>query len=98
MAAKIINIDLTEHEYLPIKVQVESLPYIPNERKFIVKSSIVQYLIAIANLHGITIGADFKTVSLVYFRFEQDMRKETTRYIIKATLSVSTEEVDLSDA
>ena len=98
MAAKVINIDLTEHEYLPIKMQVESLPYIPSEKKFIVKSSIVQYLIAIANLHGITIGADFKTVSLVYFRFEQDMRKETTRYIIKATLSVSTKEVDLSDA
>lgn len=94
MPAKIINIDLSTEEYLPIKTLIESLPYINGTAKDRTKMSVVRYLSAIAHLHSMILPGPEK-LDLIYFRFEQDMRKDTEKYHIKATLKV--EEVTLDD-
>lgn len=98
MPAKIINIDLSTEEYLPIKTLIESLPYINGTAKDRTKMSIVRYLSVIAHLHSMILPGPEK-LALVYFRFEQDMRKDNDKYIIKATLRMEEEldEVTLDD-
>ena len=98
MPTKIINIDLSTDEYLPIKTLVESLPYLNGTAKDRTKMSIVRYLSAIAHLHSMILPGPEK-LAIVYFRFEQDMRKDNDKYIIKATLRMEEEldEVTLDD-
>ncbi len=98
MPTKIINIDMSTDEYLPIKTLVESLPYSNGTAKDRTKMSIVRYLSAIAHLHSMILPGP-ETLTLVYFRFEQDMRKDNEKYLIKATLRMEEEldEVTLED-
>ena len=93
MSTKLINMNLSPTEYLPVKALLDEFASgnLKNE------SLIVPYLIAVAKIHGTDIPmSKWPSISLVYFKMEAIRRKELKINIV-ITLAIPEDEVVLDD-
>ena len=93
MSTKLINMNLSAAEYLPVKFLLDEFASgnLKNE------SLVIPYLAAVAKIHGIDIPTSkLESTSLVYFKMEAIRRKELKINIV-VTLAIPEEEVVLED-
>lgn len=93
MSTKLINMNLSPAEYLPVKALLDEFASgnLKNE------SLIVPYLIAVAKIHGTDIPmSKWPSISLVYFKMEATRRRELKINIV-ITLAIPEDEVVLDD-
>ena len=93
MSTKLINMNLSPTEYLPVKALLDEFASgnLKNE------SLVVPYLIAVAKIHGTDIPmSKWPSISLVYFKMEAIRRKELKINIV-ITLAIPEDEVVLDD-
>lgn len=93
MSTKLINMNLSPAEYLPVKALLDEFASgnLKNE------SLIVPYLIAVAKIHGTDIPLHkWSSTSLVYFKMEATRRRELKINIV-ITLAIPEDEVVLDD-
>lgn len=93
MSTKLINMNLSPAEYLPVKALLDEFASgnLKNE------SLIVPYLIAVAKIHGTDIPmSKWPSISLVYFKMEAIRRRELKINIV-VTLAIPEDEVVLDD-
>ncbi len=93
MSTKLINMNLSPAEYLPVKALLDEFAS-GNLKK---ESLVVPYLIAVARMHGIDIPTNkWESTSLVYFKMEAIRRRELKINIV-TTLAIPEDEVVLDD-
>jgi hypothetical protein len=93
MSTKLINMNLSSAEYLPVKSLLDEFAA-GNLKK---ESLVVPYLIAVAKIHGIDIPTNkWESTSLVYFKMEAIRRRELKINIV-TTLAIPEDEVVLDD-
>jgi len=93
MSTKLINMNLSLAEYLPVKALLDEFASgnLKNE------SLVVPYLIAVAKIHGTDIPmSKWPSISLVYFKMEAIRRRELKINIV-VTLAIPEDEVVLDD-
>lgn len=93
MSTKLINMNLSPAEYLPVKALLDEFASgnLKNE------SLAIPYLAAVAKIHGTDIPmGKLESTSLVYFKMEAIRRKELKINIV-VTLAIPEEEVVLED-
>lgn len=93
MSTKLINMNLSPAEYLPVKALLDEFASgnLKNE------SLIVPYLIAVAKIHGTDIPmSKWPSISLAYFKMEATRRRELKINIV-ITLAIPEDEVVLDD-
>jgi len=93
MSTKLINMNLSLAEYLPVKALLDEFTSgnLKNE------SLVVPYLIAVAKIHGTDIPmSKWPSISLVYFKMEATRRRELKINIV-VTLAIPEDEVVLDD-
>lgn len=93
MSTKLINMNLSPAEYLPVKALLDEFASgnLKNE------SLVVPYLIAVAKIHGTDIPmSKWPSISLVYFKMEAIRRRELKINIV-VTLAIPEDEVVLDD-
>lgn len=90
---KLIKIDLTPSEYLPIGDLIQSYPYPDMSSQ--TKIQVVTYLAAIALMKGSCLAQDIgHPKELLYFKVEFDFRKGKAKYNYTAILGVDIPEPD----
>ncbi len=93
MSTKLININLSSAEYLPVKALLDEFAAGNLTKEYLV----VHYLIVVAKMHGIDIPTrKWENTSLVYFKMEATRRKELKVNIV-VTLAIPEDEVVLDD-
>ena len=93
MSTKLINMNLSLAEYLPVKALLDEFAAGNLKNEFLV----VPYLIVVAKIHGIDIlMSKWPSISLVYFQLEGIRRRELKINIV-VTLAIPEDEVVLDD-
>ena len=93
MSMKLINMNLSPTEYLPVKALLDEFASgnLKNE------SLAIPYLAAVAKIHGTDIPMSrWPSISLVYFKMEATRRRELKINIV-ITLAIPEDEVVLDD-
>lgn len=93
MSTKLINMNLSPVEYLPVKALLDEFASgnLKNE------SLAIPYLAAVAKIHGTDIPmSKWPSISLAYFKMEAIRRKELKINIV-VTLAIPEDEVVLDD-
>ncbi len=93
MSTKLINMNLSTAEYLPVKALLDEFTSgnLKNE------SLAIPYLAAVAKIHGTDIPmSKWPSISLAYFKIEATRRKELKINIV-ITLAIPEDEVVLDD-
>lgn len=93
MSTKLINMNLSPAEYLPVKVLLDEFASgnLKNE------SFAIPYLAVVAKIHGTDIPmSKWPSISLVYFKMEATRRRELKINIV-VTLAIPEDEVVLDD-
>jgi len=91
MSTKLINMNLSLAEYLPVKALLDEFAAgnLKNE------SLVIPYLAAVAKIHGTDIPmSKWESISLVYFKLEVT-RRRALKINVVVTLAIP-DEVDLS--
>ncbi len=93
MSTKLINMNLSPAEYLPVKSLLDEFA----SGKLTNESLVIPYLAAVAKIHGTDIPMNkWPSISLVYFKMEAIRRKELKINIV-ITLAIPEDEVVLDD-
>ena len=93
MGTKLINMNLSPTEYLPVKALLDEFAAgnLKNE------SLAIPYLASVAKIHGTDIPmSKWPSISLVYFKMEAIRRRELKINIV-VTLAIPEDEVVLED-
>ncbi len=91
MSTKLINMNLSPAEYLPVKALLDELA--PGNLKN--ESLAIPYLASVAKIHGTDIPmSKWESISLVYFKLEVT-RRRALKINVVVTLAIP-DEVDLS--
>ena len=93
MSTKLINMNLSPTEYLPVKALLDEFASgnLKNE------SLAITYLAAVAKIHGTDIQmSKWLSISFVYFKMEATRRRELKINIV-VTLAIPEDEVVLED-
>lgn len=91
MTTKLINLNLSVEEYLPVKALLDEFAAGNTEKE----SLVIPYLAAVAKIHGTAIPMDkWESMSLVYFKLEVT-RRRALKINVVVTLAIP-DEVDLS--
>ena len=93
MTTKLINLNLSVEEYLPVKALLDEFAAGNTEKE----SLVIPYLAAVAKIHGTAIPmGKWPSISLAYFKMEAIRRKELKINIV-ITLAIPEDEVVLDD-
>lgn len=93
MSTKLINMNLSPAEYLPVKALLDEFA----SGKLTNESLAIPYLAAVAKIHGTDIPmSKWPSISLVYFKMEATRRRELKINIV-VTLAIPEDEVVLDD-
>jgi len=91
MSTKLINMNLSPAEYLPVKALLDEFAAGNTEKE----SLVIPYLAAVAKIHGTAIPmGKWESISLVYFKLEVT-RRRALKINVVVTLAIP-DEVDLS--
>lgn len=91
MTTKLINLNLSVEEYLPVKALLDEFAAGNTEKE----SLVIPYLAAVAKIHGTAIPmSKWESISLVYFKLEVT-RRRALKINVVVTLAIP-DEIDLS--